>query len=106
MMTEALPSKTYVVGERKIRYLRAGRGPSVAFIHETSPGSSADVWRGTLEPIAEHGLRTLAVDLPGYGDTDVGDDVSDEGIKRFLWAWLDVFGILDKVGLVGRGHTG
>jgi pimeloyl-ACP methyl ester carboxylesterase len=101
-----IASGTYTVGERRVRYLHVGSGPSVVLLHGGGIGYSADVWRGNMEGIAEHGLRVLAFDLPGYGDTDLGDDFSDSGVKRFLWAWLDVFGILDTVALVGHSHAG
>jgi 4,5:9,10-diseco-3-hydroxy-5,9,17-trioxoandrosta-1(10),2-diene-4-oate hydrolase len=106
MTVGEIAAGTYVVGERKVRYLGVGRGPSVVLLHGGGPGYSADVWRGNMEGIADHGLRVLALDLPGYGGTDLGDDFSEAGVKQFLWAWLDVFGILDKVGLVGHSHAG
>lgn len=106
MAADVIPSNKYVVGERKIRYLSVGSGPSVALLHGGGMGYSADVWRGNMEAIADYGLRVLALDLPGYGGTDLGDDFSESGVNRFLWAWLDVFGILDKVGLVGHSHAG
>ena len=103
---DVVPSLRYVVGERKIRYLSVGSGPSVALLHGGGMGYSADVWRGNMEAMADYGLRVLALDLPGYGGTDLGDDFSESGVKRFLWTWLDVFGILDQVGLVGHSHAG
>jgi len=106
MTADVIPSKKYVVGERNVRYLSVGSGPSVALLHGGGMGYSADVWRGNMEAIADFGLRVLALDLPGYGGSDLGDDFSESGVKRFLWAWLDVFGILDQVGLVGHSHDG
>ena len=106
MISDPIPAKKYVVGERNIRYLSVGSGPSVVLLHGGGAGYSADVWRENMEGIADHGLRVLALDLPGYGGTDLGDDFSESGVKRFLWAWLDVFGILDQVGLVGHSHAG
>jgi 4,5:9,10-diseco-3-hydroxy-5,9,17-trioxoandrosta-1(10),2-diene-4-oate hydrolase len=51
----------------KLRYIEAGSGPSVLFLHGASLGSSADVFLRNLGPFAEAGFRAVAFDLPGFG---------------------------------------
>ena len=102
----SLSALEYVVGERSVRYLTVGTGPSIALLHGGGMGYSADVWRGNMQAIADYGTRVLALDLPGYGGTDLGDDFTEAGIKRFLWMCFDAFGIFDPIGLVGHSHSG
>jgi hypothetical protein len=49
----------------KLRYIEAGLGPSVLFLHGASLGSSADVFLRNLGPFAKAGFRAVAFDYPG-----------------------------------------
>jgi len=60
----------------KIRYLEQGSGPTAILLHGASLGSSADVWRRNLAPLADYGIRAIAYDQPGFG---LSDDPPDLG---------------------------
>ena len=50
-----------------IRYLEQGKGVPAILLHGSSLGSSADVFRRNLGPLADGGIRAIAFDLPGFG---------------------------------------
>ncbi|MFY1621025.1 alpha/beta fold hydrolase, partial [Micromonospora sp. WMMD736] len=85
---------------RRIRYADLGRGPAVILIH--GQGGSWRWWLRTLPLLAEHG-RIIAVDLPGFGESErIGaGDVFGEHVAT-------VIGLLDHLGLseaVVVGHS-
>lgn len=45
-----------------------GDGPALVFFHGYA--DSADTWRLVLDELARRGRRALAVDLPGFGESD------------------------------------
>ena len=49
----------------RIRYIEEGKGHPVVLLHGASLGSSADVFRRNLGPLARGGLRVIAFDQPG-----------------------------------------
>ena len=74
------PSTIRVMGLRT-RVLTAGDGaPSgvpVLLIHGV--GGWAENWREVMEPIAASGRRAIAVDLPGFGETEAPGRVAHFG---------------------------
>jgi pimeloyl-ACP methyl ester carboxylesterase len=62
--------RTMLVGGHAIAYREAGPpgGPVVLLLHGLA--SDADTWDRAIEPLAGHGLRVLAVDLLGHGQSD------------------------------------
>ena len=66
-----LEDKFVDVDGLKLRYIEAGSGPSVLFLHGASLGSSADVFVRNLGPFAQAGFRAVAFDLPGFGLSDI-----------------------------------
>lgn len=93
------------VGGLRTRYLEEGSGPAVLLLHGASLGSSADVWAGNLADLAAHGLRVIALDLPGFGMTDNPPDHSVGFRTRFIPAFLDALGI-GRAHLVGHSQSG
>lgn len=89
----------------RIRYLEAGSGPAALLLHGASLGSSADVWTGNLPDLAAHGLRVIACDLPGFGESDNPADFSVAYRTRFVPAFLDAIG-LQTAHLVGHSQAG
>lgn len=81
-----------------VHYLEAGAGAPVVFLHGWP--THAQLWRHALPAVAPH-RRAIAIDLPGFGQSDKPVDVSysfrffDEVMTQFLTA-LDI----DRVGLV------
>ncbi|HEX2725414.1 MAG TPA: alpha/beta hydrolase [Beijerinckiaceae bacterium] len=89
----------------RTRYLAQGDGPPAILVHGASLGSSADVWRRNLGPLAAHGVRAIAYDQPGFG---MSDDPPDWGLgfrTSFILAFMDALG-LDGAALVGHSQAG
>jgi abhydrolase domain-containing protein 14 len=68
----------------RIHFLEAGRGETVLLLHGMR--YSAQTWRelGTLELLAREGYRAVALDLPGFGESDA----SEAPVDRFLASLL------------------
>src|SRR5260221_5314631 len=99
-----LPKRIRVDG-LSVRHFDAGKGAPVLLLHGASLGSSADVWGRNLAPLAAHGLRVIAPDLPGFGGTDNPADVSLSYRKKFILAFMDTLGI-ERAALVGHSQAG
>ena len=90
----------------RTRYLEEGEGQQpVLLLHGASLGSSADVWKRNLEPLAGYGLRVIAFDQPGFGGTDNPEDYSVAYRRRFILQFMDALGIR-KAHLVGHSQAG
>lgn len=89
----------------KVRCLEQGKGAPVLLLHGASLGSSADVWARNLAPLAAHGLRVIAPDLPGFGHTDNPTDHSLAYRQRFVAMLLDALE-LARAALVGHSQAG
>jgi len=89
----------------KVRCLEQGKGAAVLLLHGASLGSSADVWARNLAPLAAHGLRVIAPDLPGFGHTDNPADHSLGYRQRFVTLLLDALE-LERAALVGHSQAG
>ena len=89
----------------RTRYLEQGDGPPAILLHGASLGSSADVWRRNLGPLAGEGVRVIAYDQPGFG---LSDDPPDWGLgfrTSFILAFMDALG-LERTSLVGHSQAG
>jgi 4,5:9,10-diseco-3-hydroxy-5,9,17-trioxoandrosta-1(10),2-diene-4-oate hydrolase len=89
----------------RVRCLEQGRGAAVLLLHGASLGSSADVWGRNLAPLAAHGLRVIAPDLPGFGHTDNPVDHSLGYRQRFVTMLIEALE-LERVALVGHSQAG
>lgn len=89
----------------RMRYLEEGSGHPVLLMHGASLGSSADVFRRHLRPFAEAGLRPIAFDLPGYGSSEVGGDLSTAYQLTAVETFVDALG-LDTPALVAHSRSG
>ena len=88
-----------------IRYMEDGSGPAVVLFHGASLGSSADVYRRTIRPLAAAGFRVIAFDFPGFGLSDYCEDGSVGLKKRTTLGLMDARG-LEKAALVGHSQAG
>jgi pimeloyl-ACP methyl ester carboxylesterase len=70
-----------------ISYLSAGDGPLVLLLHGTY---WSRVWQPVLPVLAEHGVRAVAVDLPGAGRSG-GQLTLETGNVPALAAWVERF---------------
>ncbi len=90
--------------KRSLSYLTAGdaraeTGQTLLLIHGS--GMSARSWAGQLRGLA-HGLRMLAIDLPGHGESDALPEATDERYAETACALLDAL----KTGAVFvAGHS-
>ena len=96
--------KGYADGpDGQIHYLICGEGPPVVLSHQ-SP-SSLHQFDAVLEPLATAGFQAIAVDTPGFGQSDVpSSPPSIADYAAALVAVLDALGIAAAHG-VGH-HTG
>ena len=99
-----LPKQTRVDG-LSVRFFETGEGAPVILLHGASLGSSADVWTRNLAPLATHGLRVIAPDLPGFGGTDNPTDHSVAYRRRFIPMLMDALKI-ERAALVGHSQSG
>lgn len=85
-MEAGVRSRFVEVDGGRVRVLEAGTGagPALLFLHGARFSSAT--WRelGTLERAAEAGLRAVAVDLPGYGESDPSQLAAPELLPRLL----------------------
>jgi 4,5:9,10-diseco-3-hydroxy-5,9,17-trioxoandrosta-1(10),2-diene-4-oate hydrolase len=88
-----------------IRYIEAGEGPPVLLLHGASLGSSADVFRRNLGPLAEAGFRAIAFDQPGFGLSDVPSDHSAAYRRDMVPRVMAALG-LARAALVGHSQAG
>ena len=76
----------------ELSYLVAGQGDAMVLVHGWPTHSH--LWRHQIPVLAEH-FRVLALDLPGFGDSDKPTDV-----RYSLDLFVDAFsGFLDALGL-------
>ena len=88
-----------------IRYIEHGAGDVVILLHGGSLGSSADVYRRNLWPLANGGFRVIAVDHPGYGLSDNPSDYSAAARSVFVLQFMDALGIA-RASLIGHSIAG
>lgn len=92
------------IDSRKIRYIDAGSGIPMVFIHGF--GASIYSWRKNLVPIAEY-HRVCAPDLPGFGFSDkpLDADYSIDAYADFIIQFMDGLQLKEAV-LVGHSLGG
>src|SRR6267154_466684 len=57
----------------RIHYKKVGEGPPVVLLHTVDVGSSCIEWRKNTAALSE-GFTTYAVDMPGFGQSDVPEE--------------------------------
>jgi pimeloyl-ACP methyl ester carboxylesterase len=93
------------VDGRSVRYLEEGSGVPAILLHGSSLGSSADVFRRNLHALGRHGIRAIAVDLPGFGKSEAADGSSAAPRKAFVLRFMDALG-LKQAALIGHSSAG
>lgn len=89
----------------RIRYLQEGAGHAVVFLHGASIGSSADVFRRNLGPFARAGFRAIAFDLPGFGLSEVGNDLSLGYQRAAVTKFIAALG-LERPAIIAHSRSG
>ena len=92
------------VHDRWANVVEIGSGTPVLFVHGL--GGSWQNWLENLVPVAEAGYRAIAVDLPGFGRSEMpAEKISISGYGRWIDALLEE--IADEpVRLVGNSMGG
>ena len=103
--TIKIEDKTIRAAGLTLRYLEAGSGHPVIFLHGGSLGSSADVFLRNMPAFARAGFRTLAFDQPGFGLSDVPDDHSVGLRRKSVLAFMDALG-LSAAAFVAHSQAG
>ena len=102
----AKPEDKFVsVDGLKLRYIEAGTGPAVLFLHGASLGSSADVFLRNLDPFAKSGFRAVAFDYPGFGLSDIPAKQSTAQQRNSIPKFIDAAG-LGKTALMAHSRSG
>jgi pimeloyl-ACP methyl ester carboxylesterase len=81
------------VNKLHLRYIQAGEGAPVVLLHGFA--YSADNWRGTMDVLAQQGYRAIALDLPGFGESDKPGDI----VYSLHFSAEMVHGFLNALGL-------
>lgn len=92
-LEELVPESLFVeIDGCKVHYVQAGHGPAIVLLHGI--GASIFIWR-MLFPILQKKFRVIAIDLPGFGQSDkpakrqYGLDAQTNVVEKVL-AHLDV----------------
>src|SRR5256885_16080785 len=92
------------IDDVRIRYLDAGAGTPVIFIHGL--GASMYAWRKNLAPVMAGGYRVLALDLLGFGSSDKpARGYTNAAYAELVVALMDSLHLPDAV-LVGHSMGG
>jgi pimeloyl-ACP methyl ester carboxylesterase len=87
-----------------VRYIDAGRGTPVIFVHGF--GASMYAWRKNLAPVESAGFRVLAFDNRGFGSSDKpAHGYSNADYVALLVAFMDSLQLPDAV-LIGHSMGG
>jgi pimeloyl-ACP methyl ester carboxylesterase len=102
-VSEEIERRTVVAGGHTIAYQEAGPadGPVVILLHGLA--SDGDTWDRAIGPLAAHGLRVIALDLLGHGQSDKPQ--SEYLLDDFIESVAE---FLDAVGLTSAtlcGHS-
>jgi len=98
----SLEARYETMGGHRIRYVRAGAGPAVVLVHGF--GSSLYTWKDVIPALAA-GHDVVALDLPGFGQSDQPADLSFEDFPRAVLGLMDRLGI-ERAALVGNSMGG
>jgi len=92
------------VEDRWANVIEIGSGPPVVFVHGL--GGSWQNWLENLPATAEAGYRAIAVDLPGFGASEMPrEKISISGYGRWVDSLCDALGT-GPVALVGNSMGG
>jgi len=98
----ALEARWATVDGHRLRYVRTGQGPAVVLVHGF--GSSLYTWKGVIPALAAR-HEVVALDLPGFGESDQPPGLSFEDFPRAVLGLMDALGI-EKASLVGNSMGG
>jgi pimeloyl-ACP methyl ester carboxylesterase len=82
----------------RVRYVRRGRGPALVLLHGLA--SSIYTWADVIPPLADD-HDVVALDLPGFGGSDIPSDLSPPVYPATVLGLMDRLGI-SRATLVGN----
>jgi len=88
-----------VVDGRRVHLVDVGAGPAVVFVHGLA--SSWQWWLETLPAVVARGHRAVALDLPGFGDSELPVRMTHESTARCIDEICGQLGLGD-IALVGH----
>ena len=97
-----LEARYETLGRQRVRFVRAGAGSAVVLIHGFA--SSIYTWKDVIPALAAR-HDTIALDLPGFGESDRPADLSLEDLPRAVIGLMDRLGI-ERAALVGNSMGG
>jgi pimeloyl-ACP methyl ester carboxylesterase len=97
-----LEARHATVDGHRLRYVRAGSGPAVVLLHGF--GSSLYTWKDVIPALAAR-HDAVALDLPGFGESDRPASLSFEDLPRAVLGLMDQLGI-ERAALVGNSMGG
>jgi 4,5:9,10-diseco-3-hydroxy-5,9,17-trioxoandrosta-1(10),2-diene-4-oate hydrolase len=97
-----LEARYETVASQRLRYVRVGSGSAVVLVHGF--GSSLYTWKDVLPALAAR-HDTIALDLPGFGESARPADLSLEAFPRAVVGLMDRLGI-ERAALVGNSMGG
>ena len=97
--------KDVTVDDVYVRYAVAGEGPVVLLVHGLA--SSMITWYCNMEALAQAGYTAIAVDLPGYGDSGMPNNMGfgPENAAHFLAKFTAELGY-ERFSVVGNSAGG
>ena len=102
LAASGLAERYETVDGNRLRYVRAGSGSAVVLVHGF--GSSLYTWKDVIPALAAR-HDVVALDLPGFGQSDQPADLSFEDFPRAVLGLMDRLGI-GKAALVGNSLGG
>jgi len=97
-----LESRHETIAGRRVRFVRTGSGSAVVLIHGFA--SSIYTWKDVIPALAAR-HDVVALDLPGFGQSDQPADLSFEDFPRSMLGLMDRLGI-ERAALVGNSMGG
>jgi pimeloyl-ACP methyl ester carboxylesterase len=90
-------------GDHRICYNSKGKGPAVVLLHGFCEDSR--IWEDFKVDLIEEKYRVICIDLPGFGQSDVIEDISIAGMAEAVATVVKSLK-LDKMLLIGHSMGG
>jgi pimeloyl-ACP methyl ester carboxylesterase len=102
LVPAGLEPRFLTLAGRRIRFVRKGSGPAIVLLHGFA--SSIYTWKDLL-PVLARDYDVVALDLPGFGQSECPSDLSFEEYPAVVVGLLDRLG-LSRATLVGNSMGG
>src|SRR5262245_65938340 len=86
-----IQSHSATIGDKKVHYLVAGPSDRQTALLLHGASFSSATWRqiGTLDALAQAGHQAIAVDLPGYGESEAASSDHESWLRAFCdMVWI------------------